>query len=82
VLSERSVASQWVEQEVETVLEKERKENRIILFPIRLDNTVMEMDGGWPSLIRNTRHIGDFTSWKNHDAYLQALERLLGDLKA
>jgi len=82
VLSEHSVASQWVEQEVETALEKERRENRTVLFPIRLDNAVMEIEGGWPALIRNTRNIGDFTHWKEHDTYQKVFERLLRDLKA
>jgi hypothetical protein len=27
------------------------------------------------------RHIGDFTRWKEHDAYSKALERLLRDLQ-
>ncbi len=82
VLSQHSVASQWVEQEVETALEKERKEGCTVLFPIRLDKTVMDIEGGWPALIRNTRNIGDFTRLKRHDAYQKALERLLRDLKA
>ena len=82
VLSQDSITSQWIEQEVETALEKERKEGRTVLFPIRLDKTVMEIEGGWPALIRNTRNIGDFTRWKRHDAYQKALERLLRDLEA
>jgi hypothetical protein len=28
----------------------------------------------------STRHIGDFTRWKEHDAYTKALDRLLRDL--
>jgi hypothetical protein len=28
-----------------------------------------------------SRHIGDFTRWKNHDAYQKALDRLLRDLR-
>jgi hypothetical protein len=28
------------------------------------------------------RAIGDFTRWKDHDAYQKAFERLLRDLKA
>jgi hypothetical protein len=82
VLSQHSVASQWVEQEVETALAKERKEQRTVLFPIRLDGAVMEMEGGWPALVRNTRNIGDFTRWKRRDTYQKALDRLLRDLKA
>jgi hypothetical protein len=31
--------------------------------------------------LRRPRHIGDFTRWKEHDAYQKALERLLRDLK-
>lgn len=82
VLSQHSVASQWVEQEVERALARERKENTVILFPIRLDKGVMEIEEGWPALIRNTRNIGDFTRWRRHDAYQKALDRLLQDLKA
>lgn len=81
VLSQHSVASQWVEQEVETALAKERKEQRTVLFPIRLDAAVMKIEGSWPALIRNTRHIGDFTFWKDHDSYQRAFGRLLRDLK-
>jgi hypothetical protein len=82
VLSQHSIMSQWVEQEVETALEKERRENRTVLFPIRLDETVMKITGSWPTLIRNTRNIGDFTRWKRHNTYQKALDRLLRDLKA
>ncbi len=82
VLSKDSVASDWVEQEVETALARERKEKRIILFPIRLDETVTKIETGWPALIKNTRHIGDFRKWKNPEAYQKAFDRLLRDLKA
>jgi hypothetical protein len=40
ILSENSVESQWVEQEVETSLDQERQQGRTVLFPIRLDDTV------------------------------------------
>jgi uncharacterized protein YjbI with pentapeptide repeats len=82
VLSKTSVVSQWVEQEVETALARERQQGTTILFPVRIDNTVMILETGWPALIRNTRHIGDFRRWKTHDVYQQAFDRLLRDLKA
>jgi hypothetical protein len=82
ILSHYSVASQWIEQEVERALARERKEEKVILFPIRLDQTVMDSEEGWPALIRNTRNIGDFTRWKRHDAYQKAFTRLLRDLQA
>ena len=80
VLSKTSVASQWVEQEVETALARERQQGTTILFPVRIDNTVMTLETGWPALIRNTRNIGDFRRWKTHDVYQKAFDRLLRDL--
>jgi TIR domain/Pentapeptide repeats (8 copies) len=80
VLSKTSVTSQWVEQEVETALARERQQGTTILFPVRIDNTVMTLETGWPALIRNTRNIGDFRRWKTHGAYQQAFARLLRDL--
>jgi hypothetical protein len=32
-------------------------------------------------LLCRQQHIGDFTRWKDHDAYSKGLERLLRDLK-
>jgi hypothetical protein len=82
LLSEHSVQSPWVEKEVETAFEKERQQKRTVLFPIRLDDAVMETDQAWAADIRRTRHIGDFRNWKDHDAYKKAFDRLLRDLKA
>jgi hypothetical protein len=82
VLSKTSVASQWVEQEVETALARERQQGTTILFPVRIDSTVMTLETGWPALIRHTRNIGDFRRWKTHGVYQQAFARLLRDLKA
>ncbi len=82
VLTENSIRSPWVEEEVETALEKERKHNKPALFPIRLDDAVMETDQAWAASLRRTRHIGDFRAWKDHDQYQKSFERLLRDLKA
>jgi uncharacterized protein YjbI with pentapeptide repeats len=82
VLSENSVSSQWVEKEVETAIEREGEQHKTMLFPVRLDDAVTEMKVGWPADVRRTRHIGDFTRWKNHDSYQKAFDRLLRDLKA
>jgi hypothetical protein len=82
ILSESSVKSRWVQKEIETAFEKEAKENRIVLFPVRIDEAVMQSQVGWAADIRRMRHIGDFRRWKDHDAYQQAFNRLLRDLKA
>lgn len=83
VLSETSVGSQWVEQEVETALARERvPAGGTVLFPIRIDEAVMRSEAGWPALIKNSRNIGDFTNWKEADSYALAFQRLLRDLKS
>jgi uncharacterized protein YjbI with pentapeptide repeats len=82
VLSESSVKSAWVEKEVETAFEKERKEDKTVLFPVRLDEAVFQTDVTWAADIRRTRHIGDFRNWQKHADYKKAFERLLRDLKA
>jgi hypothetical protein len=82
ILSQHSVRSPWVQDEVEAALERERRENRTVLFPIRIDDAVMDTSSAWAASIRRTRHIGDFTQWKKHDPYQKAFERLLRDLKA
>ncbi len=82
VLSETSIASDWVESEIEAALEKERKTKKLVLFPIRLDEAVMDCGIAWAAEIRRTRHIGEFCHWKDHDAYKKAFDRVLRDLKA
>ena len=82
VLSENSIRSKWVEKEIETAFEKERKDDQVVLFPIRLDHTVMETNEAWAADIRRTRNIGDFSNWKDHDSYQKSLKRLLESLKA
>ena len=81
LLSAHSVASTWVEKEVETAFDKENERKELVLFPIRLDDAVMKSKTGWAADIRRSRHIGDFCNWKNHDDYQKGLERLLRDLK-
>ena len=80
ILSKHSVASGWVEHEVKSALAKERKEKRIVLFPIRLDKAIFDSPLAWATEIRHERNIGDFTGWKQHDDYQKALARLLSEL--
>jgi hypothetical protein len=80
VLSANSINSPWVQTEVEAALERERREKRSVLFSIRLDEEVMETTQAWAADLRRTRHIGDFSRWKEHDSYQAAFSRLLRDL--
>lgn len=82
ILSEHSVDSAWVENEVTAALKKEQHHNKLVFFPIKLDETVMQTHLPWAVTIRRSRHIEDFTRWKERDAYEKSLKRLLRDLKA
>ena len=81
ILSEHSVASDWVEDEVTRAFAEERSRKETVLFSIRVDDAVMDTSEAWAVKLKDNRHIGDFTRWKEHDAYSKALERLLRDLK-
>ncbi len=81
VLSEHSIVSDWVENEVEAALEREMNSKINVLFPIRLNNNILHPSTPWANTIRRKYHIGDFTNWKDHDSYTKAFERLLRDLK-
>jgi hypothetical protein len=82
VLSENSVNSAWVEREVQAAFEKEQRQDSTVLFPMRLDDAVMDCPRAWAAEIRRTRHIGDFRKWKDHDSFQKSLDRLLRDLKS
>jgi TIR domain/Pentapeptide repeats (8 copies) len=83
VLSAHSVSSHWVEREVEAALEREqRAPSGGVLFPIRLDDSVLETDMAWAADVRRVRHIGDFRRWQEPAAFKTAFEQLLRDLKA
>jgi hypothetical protein len=81
ILSKHSIDSTWVEKEVETAFEEEEKHGEPVLFPIRLDSSIMDTQQAWAADIRRTRHIGDFSRWTDDDSYRRAFTRLLRDLK-
>ncbi len=81
IFSDNFVESEWVEKEVEMAFKEERQRKMTALFPVRLDRAVMETSQAWAEDIYNSRHIGDFTNWKDHDSYQKGFDRLLRDLK-
>ena len=60
--------------------EEERDRGQLVLFPIRLDDAVMDTSEAWAAKLRAQRNIGDFRRWKEHDAYQKSFERVLRDL--
>jgi hypothetical protein len=81
ICSVASVESGWVEDEVAAAFAEGHKRGETVLFPIRIDDVVLETEEPWAARIRNRLHIGDFTQWRDRNAYEKALERLLGDLR-
>ena len=82
--------SEWVKTEIAKARQREVKEQRRVLFPVRLvdfeslqDWECFDADTGKDSA-REIREyfIPDFSRWKDHDSYQQAFERLLRDLTA
>jgi len=69
VLSEASIMSKWVEDEVTKAFAEERRRGRVVLFPVRVDDIVFATDKAWAIKLRDNRNIGDFRRWKEHDPY-------------
>ena len=82
ILSQHSIQSSRVENEVEAVLEKEGQlidaeiSHATKLVPIAIDNTFRTSKKAWVRTISRSRHIGDFADWQNAQAYVSALDRL------
>lgn len=87
ICSEQSLNSPAVIREVERALQKEDglarggKEAEV-LFPIRLDDYIID---GWEHYRKAdvvAKHVGDFRDWAEPERYKKAFDRLLRDLKA
>lgn len=79
VLSQASVGSPWVHQEVRNALSLEAEQKRVFLFPIRIDDAVFSEPNSPLEIVRS-RYIGDFTNWREGGAYQRSFSRLVRDL--
>lgn len=89
VLSESSMASDWVATEIRHAVDIERRTGERKLFPIRLAGLdeirrwrLFDADAG-EDLARRIReyHIPDFSGWRDELAFSQAVTRLCEDLR-
>jgi len=83
ILSDASMNSTWVKNEIANARAREDQQHRKMLFPI----TVVPFDRikNWKfDSAREIREyfIPDFSNWRDHDSYQKAFDRLLRDLKA
>jgi hypothetical protein len=81
ILSEHSIESDWVEDEVQKAFAEERCRKETVLFPVRIDDAVMKTPEPWARKLRDQRNVGDFRRWKDHDAYKASFDRVVRDLK-
>lgn len=90
ILSETSISSDWVNTEISNARQREAKERKRILFPIRLVEfeeikrwKCIDPDTG-KDTAREIREyfVPDFSNWREPDSYRIAFERLLRDLRA
>ncbi len=76
ILSEHSIASNWVAYEVERALKKEPQGIPNVLYPVRLDTAIVSCTKEWATDIKETRHIGNFEHWTDPQQYQDSLQRL------
>jgi hypothetical protein len=81
IISNKALASQWVEDEVFKAYAEERRRKTPVLVPIRLDNKVMKTNEAWALKLKDQRNIGDFTHWRKSRVYRKALDRLISALR-
>lgn len=79
VLSESSIKSEWVRTEINNALELEQARNQTVLFPVRLDDAVLNVSE--PAIDRlREKYILDFNDWQDDRVYKSAFSRLVRDL--
>lgn len=81
ICSTDSLQSGPVNREIERALQREDRDHRHVLFPIRLDEYIFE---NWQHPRKadvQSKVIGDFRDWKNPDSYKQSFARLVRDLR-
>ncbi len=94
VLSEYTVGSEWIKQEVRRTLNLEERQKRTILFPLYLDPAFLDTTGdqfltalqnrsGQHHLLASLQNRGmrNFTAWNDESAYKRAFNELLHDLQ-
>ncbi len=87
ILSKHSIRTLWTKYAIEETLFKEGNNHAPLLFPIRLDNAILEEETIWIPvrhlpLITLSRDIADFTEWKLQNSFQEAVNRLVLNLQS
>ena len=80
ILSQNSISSKWISKELSVSLKLEQNRGKTILFPIRIDDSIFKESLPSPLNLVISRHIGDFTNWKNDRDYRKSFSHMVRDL--
>jgi uncharacterized protein YjbI with pentapeptide repeats len=80
ICSRHSLQSPPVIREIERALQKEDREHRNVLFPIRIDDYLFDEWDHPRKADVVSKVIGDFRGWDNHATYTKAFPRFLNAL--
>ena len=67
--------------EVNQAIDREIDQQRVILYPIRIDESVLKSREGWAAALKKRRHIGDFIHWSDPQEYQRTFDQLLKHLQ-
>ena len=86
ILSKHTIYDRWARYAVKDALAKEGSSRTSILFPIRLDNTILEEEMkhsflGQELFTGLNRDIADFTQWIFPNNFQEAIDRLIDNLQ-
>jgi hypothetical protein len=80
ICSKDSLQSEPVIREMERALQKEDREHKNVLFPLRIDDYLFDQWDHPRKADVVSKVIGDFRGWKNLATYSKALPRFLDAL--
>jgi len=80
IVSQASINSSWIRQEIETAIGLEEARKRTVLFPIRLDDSVLSSKSTSEIKQLQDKYIVDFSGWQNSADYRRSFSRLVRDL--
>ena len=80
ICSEQSLENQPVIREIEHALQKEDREHRNVLFPIRIDDYLFDEWDHARKADVVSKVAGDFRGWEDHAKYSKAFPRFLDAL--
>jgi uncharacterized protein YjbI with pentapeptide repeats len=81
VLSEYTLISEWVKQEIYLTMNMEQQQKRTILFPLCLNQDFLDLTPSSIISLLQNRQTHNFIGWQDDTTYQQAFTALLQDLK-